>query len=311
MAITASYGYNGSITEGPWSEMATALGAEYGVIAAGDWRVTAKPAADRTVLIADGSGYGHGVFDKNVGAVEIQLPVVASGTRYDLIVARRTWGTNTTTFAYVTGGSTGGVLPTRTTGPGVVDEQPLALVGLVAGQSQPSQIIDLRVHQANGGAAAQSDLVLQYLERPGTRLRTAKGVYWNRSVVNGTPSWVRERPIVPLLSVGAALFGTAAVGNDHFEIAGQAGFTTNSNGDLTIVFPNDGFPNGLLSLQATLMTGAGVVTPVPAFLTIYPPGSTAPNGPPTPKKFAGRVWQSNGAPWPNGAFAVAYTAIGW
>lgn len=191
MAIT-SVGYDGTINEVQWASMISKVGmAAYGVADVPSWKVTAVAGVDRTVSIAAGVGWGYGVYDVSDANVTIQLDTVSSGSRWDLIVARRDWtGTGgVTTFAKVNGG-TGKVIPGRTTGPGVVDEQPIALVQIIAGQSQPGTIVDLRCWSSNGGMAAASEEALAYLKVPGAMITVGTQI-WTATIdpLSGLVNW--------------------------------------------------------------------------------------------------------------------------
>jgi len=201
MAIT-SVGYDGTINEVQWASMVSKVGmSPYGVADAPSWKVTAVSGTDRTVSIAAGVGWGYGVYDVSDSNVTITLDTVSSGSRWDLIVANRDWtGTGgATTFAKVNGGTTR-VIPGRTTGPGVTDQQPIALVQIIAGQSQPGTIVDLRCWSSNGGMAAASVDALAYLKAPGAMVMVGSQMYtavldpltgvtdWNGSISVGG-SW--------------------------------------------------------------------------------------------------------------------------
>lgn len=193
MAIT-SFGYFGSIGPQEWAQIAASQGADYGVAASGDLRVSTVPAADRTVKVAPGTGYGRGVLDVSSTDVTIQLNTLGSGNRWDLVGLLRTWDgdDSVTTVAKVTGTAGSQLAPfsTRPSTPGTSDFQPLALVQITAGNTVPTAVIDLRVWQANGGAVANDVLALQYLNSPGTEIRIGS-ILWQRVLdVTGTPTWV-------------------------------------------------------------------------------------------------------------------------
>ncbi len=146
MPINSSVGYEGTVDERGWARLSFHFGRTYGFGGQNHWRVQPVPGVDRTVRVTAGSGYGRGVLD-TASDTDIQLPPVASGSRWDTIVARRDWQPRpgTTTFEYVTGGTSqalaGGL---NTTTPGVIDDQPLALVQITAGQTAPTAVVDLR-----------------------------------------------------------------------------------------------------------------------------------------------------------------------
>lgn len=147
MAIN-SVGYPGSVDSIQWAKLADELGQRYGVADYNDWRVSPVVGPDRTVAIAAGTGFGRGILDVNTAPVNIQLAAGtgAAGTlRFDLIVARRTWGaTNATTFQAITGTSTPVVPAGRLSGPGDVDDQPIALVRITTGSTVPIIELDMR-----------------------------------------------------------------------------------------------------------------------------------------------------------------------
>lgn len=193
LPTVVSVGYGGTIDEVAWANITPHLGADFGVMGAGDWRVTADPTGDRRVKIAPGVAFGRGVFDTLDLETTFQFPAIASGSRWDVLYVRRSWsgGGGTTTLHREAATTAGDIPGTRQDNPGVVVDQPLALVRLVAGQTVPAEIVDLRVWQANGGAVAVSDKVLQYLNAPGTEVRIGATV-WTRVVsAAGVESWER------------------------------------------------------------------------------------------------------------------------
>ena len=147
MAIS-SVGYDGSVDEQDWANLARFLGKEPCTLGATGWQVTAVTGPDRTVRVAVGTGYGWGVKDVSTTSVDLQLDVPTLA-RWDAIVARRDWQPTPgggTTFVVVKGAS--GVTPalpaTLLNSPGVQADQVLALVQVQAGISTPTAVIDLR-----------------------------------------------------------------------------------------------------------------------------------------------------------------------
>lgn len=258
MAIT-SIGYDGSVNEIQWAKLVPLAGsAHYGVSGSGDWKVTAHSTLDRGVIVATGSGWGHGVLDTSDATASLQGAAVGSGSRWDMIVARRNWGGvgGVTSFAIITGG-TNRALPTRNTNPGTLDDQPLALVQFTAGQTSPSAIVDLRCWARNGGMTARDDLALTYLKLPGAQVMIG-GSQWNCELdLNSNPSWttfVSGR--IPLFGSSAGALagpsganpGALITGGQQFLI--QAGSTVNisdTSGYARVTFQKP-FPNGLLTV---------------------------------------------------------------
>ncbi len=198
MAVTfTSNGYDTTTTnpytESAWAEAHPVIGlAKYGVRSPLDWKVTAVSGQDRTVSIAAGRGFGHGVTDKTVANETIQLDTISSGSRWDLIACRRDWTptAGVSQFVKVNGGATAVIPGGRLAAPGGIDDQPIALVQVTAGQTQPTSIIDLRTWSGDGGGViANHDLVRSYMDGVGTRLHI-NGIDWIRRVgANDTPEW--------------------------------------------------------------------------------------------------------------------------
>jgi hypothetical protein len=221
MAVTfVSNGYDTSTTnpytEVAWANAHPAIGASaYGVGAPADWAVTAVAGADRTVTIAAGFGWGHGVTDRTVANETIQLDAVSSGSRWDLIVARRDWTptAGVTSFQKIKGGTTKIIPGGRLVAPGNIDDQPLALVQVTAGQTQPTSIIDLRCWAGNGGVVAKDELVKSYLGTVGATVYIG-GTVWRYALgSNDVPSWVSDRitTYAPQAVTGYSLTGSITV----------------------------------------------------------------------------------------------------
>lgn len=186
--IPESAGYEGSVDEPQWSDLISmAGGRQYGVADAGSWRVTTGT-ADREVRIAPGRGFGYGVRDRSIDQASLTLPPTTSGSRWHLIVTRRDWAADQTVFDFVAG-SAAKEIPERDRTPGILDDQPLALARVAAGQSQVAEIVDLRVWGGDGGSIAADELALQYLDRLGTSIRIGDS-RWDRILNNlGQPTW--------------------------------------------------------------------------------------------------------------------------
>lgn len=197
MAIT-SVGYDGTVDEVQWATMVSKVGSyEYGIDGAGDLAVT-QSAGTRMISIAAGRAWGRGVMDTSDAATVIQLESVASGSRYDLVALRRTWGPangGPTEIVIIKGSSAKAIPSGRQNNPGVIDDQPLALVRVQAGSASIPEVIDLRVWGRNGGQLyAKDDLVRSYLSAVGTEVNVA-GMLWQRIVgSNNTAEWAKVGP---------------------------------------------------------------------------------------------------------------------
>lgn len=197
VAITgSSYGYPGTIDAQQWAEAQPGLGERYWVESASAAKVTALGSAARTVRISAGRIAGHGVFDILTSSVDLELPNPSSGTVYYTVVARRTWQTsNATTIEAVAGTNARAVAVARNTTPGVIDDQPLALVAVTKDQNDVVVSDDLRCVGSKGDYEATSELVLStvgYMDKPSNRIRIA-GIEWLRTMAG---TWERvEFPI--------------------------------------------------------------------------------------------------------------------
>jgi hypothetical protein len=200
VAVTfTSHGYDTTTanpyTETSWADAFPSIGlAKYGVRSPLHWKVTAVAGQDRTVSINAGSGFGNGVTDSTFDNETIQLDTISSGSRWDLVAVRRDWTPTggESKFVKVNGGSTKSIPGGRQTGPGNIDDQPIALVQVTAGQTQPTAIVDLRTWSGDGGGfVANDDLVRSFLNSTGTRI-SINGIGWLRRVgANDTPEWIK------------------------------------------------------------------------------------------------------------------------
>jgi hypothetical protein len=125
-------GFDGSINEAQWSQMAGLLGNDYVAAASGDCIVTAVGGA-RSVSVAAGSLYGDGVVSTNSGAETVAMTTPVNGQWY-VIALRRTWATNTSALVAIAGATTTTTTPTApptsfptlNTNQGVLTDQPIA-----------------------------------------------------------------------------------------------------------------------------------------------------------------------------------------
>lgn len=255
MAIT-SIGYDGTIDESAWTSlMGGASRSTYGVSGGTAWKVNASPTLTRGVVISAGSGWGWGVYDTSDATVSLAGASISSGTRWDMVVARRSWaGTGgVTTFVMISGTSTM-ALPARSTTPGDVDDQPIALVQFTAGQSAPTAILDLRVWAGTGGGLVANELLARdYNTAIGTRI-CIDGEDWLSDITGTSQVWYRVSSpnAIQLYDAGIALSyaGSPALWTPFYVQAGSIANTTDANGYARITWPT-AFPNGLLSIVVT------------------------------------------------------------
>lgn len=195
MAFT-SIGYDGTVNERQWAELVPSVGSStYGIKDADDLKVTAVPGQPLMVAVASGTAWGHGVMDTETANTTITCDAISSGSRWDLITVRRDWqplAGGPTAIAKVTG-TTEKVIPaSRQNQPGVIDDQPLALVQWTAGQTQPTAIIDLRCWAGNGGLNAADELALVYLAKLGAKVKIGTTEWSYEPGANDMPGWVKS-----------------------------------------------------------------------------------------------------------------------
>jgi hypothetical protein len=257
----ASSGYGGYVASEPtWSALTAAFGSEYGVADPSHWRATVVPTADRTIALSAGDGWGRGVRDRSDTAVQKTFDAVsgAAGTpRYDMVLAHRDFAGpgGTTTFTVIKGGTDPIALINsrqRLEVDLTVDDQPLWLVRLEAGSTEIKGLIDVRVWQANAGAVATSELVLQYLTKLGTQVFIGTDLWTRTFGPDGTVVWRKTALQSPINLLAAGLVldgGPSAPPAGLLMQAGTLALTTDQVGYATVAFPAP-FPNGLLSFVA-------------------------------------------------------------
>lgn len=195
MAIT-SVGYDGTVDEVQWATMVPKVGGyEYGVNGAGDFAVS-QVAGTRMISVAAGLAWGRGVMDVSDTAAVIQLETVATGSRYDLIALRRSWGPangGPSEIVVIKGTSSKAIPSGRQANPGVSDDQPLALVRVQAGSASIPEIIDLRVWGRNGGQLfAKDDLVRSYMNSVGTEICVGSTEWQRIAGANNVAEWINR-----------------------------------------------------------------------------------------------------------------------
>lgn len=200
MTIT-SYGYPGTImTGGPLAAWSAMIGRGYAAKDYASWRVTAVTGGSaRTVQAAAGTIAGQGITDVlDVATTVATLDTLSTdGSRYDLIVARRTWQTTNATSMAVVAGTASRAIPARSTTPGTLDDQPLALVKLTrtSGAYTIPEVVDLRVVTSLPGTfVIFDDLALNLITGPGARaFNVSTGFTWERVYDStGALTWVKR-----------------------------------------------------------------------------------------------------------------------
>lgn len=193
MPLISTY-YDGPVTESDRAKNPAGR-TEYGVYGNEDFRVTAHPSIPYAVLVKKGRAHGHGVTDEAEIDQVVNCPPLASGVRWDLIVVRRNWQPELggpSTLEVIEAGTEPNIPAARKVGPGVEDDQPIALVKWQGGVSAPMEIRDLRVWSNNGGMFAVDPLVRKYTEKIGTRIKIA-GEVWSYERLSAMESdWINE-----------------------------------------------------------------------------------------------------------------------
>ena len=202
MAIT-SFGYGGTVEEAAWARMAPRLGVPYWVKDTTELVASIDTTRDRAISITPGEFGGVGIFDISDAVESIQFDQISSGVRYDMVVARRNWQgvSGRTSFEVIKGGRVM-ALPSYNRNPGVVDDHPLFLVELRAGQSRPAAVYDLRGYGANGKVIVSNKLAMDYYsDYPGLELQLGRRIF----TVRGNRTWMRTglEPFAPAGQVDA------------------------------------------------------------------------------------------------------------
>jgi len=224
MAIT-SIGYPTDIgkTNVDWASIQNTLGRLYFTGGGNSLLVKPKSNGTRQVTIGVGRFGGCGIYDYNDTEATVALPTVSSGTKYFMVVARRNWNSGSvgTTFAVIDAGTNNATLPERNADGGVaggsgIDDQPLALVPLTAGNTVPGTPIDLRARCQLGTIFdANSELVLQYMQSVGVQVCVNDDVTWTRL----SSGWTPDREVV-----------RSGGGSNPLNLQAGTGFTATSAG---------------------------------------------------------------------------------
>jgi hypothetical protein len=244
MALVNPIGYSGPVSNEEWSVFAGNMASPYAVLPDeddpyGDPSLSFRPSilsgSARTVRIGPGRAFGAGVIDTNDDYIDVSLPDPGgSGFRWYLVALRRTWGaTNASSIVYIQGGSSAAtalVPNNRAKGPGIQDDQPLALVLCKGGEATIHRLVDLRLFYGPGGLYAINPEVQQFLP-VGSSFRCGDTVYTHTLSSNLTPAWIAKKDPAtgprPYMMIGRDdPFGTD-LGSVNIEFyAGQSGFTS-------------------------------------------------------------------------------------
>jgi hypothetical protein len=253
MALS-SVGFDGTLSEQDWATMASLTGAQYAVRLAGDFQVSVHAGSTLTVDIAAGTAFGRGVTVVNTAQISIALDSVTSGARWDAIVIRRNWTTNTVTVEKITGTATRAVPAGRNNSPGTLDDQVIALVQSTFGQTLPTAVIDMRVFPSK--VLTVSDLLA--ITNPAVGMEavvlgggTKQDTRWRYQLdPTGNAGWARDDSdqLSRTLTSNVSLFTQSAM------ITTAAGWTAGSLSNRALVDRN------MVSIDIELrLTGARIV----------------------------------------------------
>ncbi len=144
----ASYGYDGTVSESIWAaRLSQSLGSRHGVFTPGEL-VASGVAGVRALDVSAGWAYGWGVVD-DLAAATFNANANATGsTRYDTVVVRRNWSTNTSSLVLVQGGSSAAIASGLNNSPGTLADQPLWIIPVSSGATSLVGItpIDVRAY---------------------------------------------------------------------------------------------------------------------------------------------------------------------
>ncbi|WP_455833752.1 hypothetical protein [Pseudarthrobacter siccitolerans] len=320
MPLISTY-YDGPVTESDRAKNPAGR-SEYGVYGNEDFRVTAHPSIPYAVLVKKGRAHGHGVTDEAEIDQVVNCPSLATGFRWDLIVIRRNWQPELggpSTLEVIEAGTEAQIPTDRKVGPGVEDDQPIALVKWQGGVSAPVEFRDLRVWSNNAGMFAVDPMVRQYLATIGTEVNIS-GEVWSYQRLSATDAdWVKTSQIsrIPLFGANGRtdgpMNGDAVIeAGNHFLIqAGSSVGYTDGSGYGRITWPKP-FPNGvltvLLSNGDSWATGGRVHFAVEGNGTFWGPSG---GGSKNDVVYISMDSSKGGASRPNMLHRINWIAIGW
>lgn len=233
MALTSVF-YDGPVTETDRAENRGGV-PDYGVYDADDFRVLTHPSIPNALTVKAGRAHGYGVADTAAEDQIVQCePLLGTGAvRWDLVTIRRNWQPllgGPSTLKAVQGGTEPKIPAGRKVGPGIEDDQPIALAKWVGNQNTPSEIIDLRCWAGNGGVVAAHILALDYLARPGadvliggTSYRYAMGAnsVWGWTGASSSSAWVELAPASGWSVIGSKPRGRLVAGGTMVQVQGE------------------------------------------------------------------------------------------
>lgn len=171
----ASFGYAGSIGPGQWVTLQKVIGCRYAIVHPTHFALAATGSG---INLSPGQAGGGGVFDEWTSSQAVNLTKPGSGTQWWLIVLRRNWTTQESSFVAIPAGTTTPTaLPARSATMGAVDDQPLWLVSWGSNASTPnaSTAIDLRlIGRGPSTYVATNNMVMGYFIEAGATLRVGR-----------------------------------------------------------------------------------------------------------------------------------------
>ncbi|MDQ0735338.1 hypothetical protein [Arthrobacter agilis] len=237
-----SYGYPGSVNSAILADWLTRVsGARFSVGGEEDWKVTVQPGLDRGIRINGGIGVGDGVMDDFPDYDTRSLPLVASGSQWFLLAARRNWSTPASTNFVIIPGTAEKKIPAHENAPGQISDQEIALVRIQAGNTVVQDIVDLRAWAGNGGVEAAEVLGRDQLQREGARVKIGSNLHcYEYDAANGGSFAWKVYPLQaqPLQAKLIPVDGTS-----------------NANAEVDTFFP--AFPNAVTAVLFTDQTFGG------------------------------------------------------
>lgn len=196
-----------------WAASASYLGGRLPEVATRtSMLVAVNGAATRTCTVAVGTASACGVMVKSdaVESVVFDDVTTAGQTRWDAVVLRRNWTSNTASYVVVKGTAAANapqVVPTLNDNPGVLHDQPLALVQITNGNTIPTQVVSLRlpaskVYTAESLAALPTPTTALY----GIEVVLADGSRYRCGLdASNNPAWVATSGNIIELTGASAL----------------------------------------------------------------------------------------------------------
>lgn len=187
------YGFDGSIDELSWSWIAGLMGTDSAFAGRTDFQPTANTGVTRGVNIAPGRSGAAGVAATSDLVETLTLDAAATGSRWDLVVLRRDWSTNTVSLVKILGPSSGAkTFPAIQETPGEIFDQPVAWCLVTAGSTIVT-VEDLRIYSSPVLTVPHYNQVRK--PHLGQECVMPNGMRFRYELVGGVAQWRGDRSV--------------------------------------------------------------------------------------------------------------------